>query len=931
MTDDPYSNEPEYQAALEKLHPCVTDHVLERTRAWHSSSTDEEKPERIGVYQLTAKLGEGGMGAVYKAIHTKLGKQVAIKVLPSRRMRDRNALARFEREMKAVGGLEHPNIVRASDAGEADGIHFLVMEYVEGADLAKLGRHVGPLPIPEACELIRQAALGLQHAHEHGLVHRDIKPSNLMLTTTGQVKILDLGLALLPHDFPENEEPLTSTGYTLGTLDYMAPEQASDCHGVDIRTDIYSLGASLYCLLTGHPPFSHTKDRSPVQRITALVTEPVPSIQGEREGVPDTLADVVHRMLVKNPDDRYCTPAEVVAALEPFSRSHDCGLLLASIGPPISAKSDKASASTSNYRSSSLASTAPLPPSPIAPPVVVPVVASPPTPAVQARRRYWTPRMTATAVLPFALMLLGVVIWLNKTKIVVPDGSEVEVSSDGSARITTPDTQTEPESTSPTQLIAPFSAAEAQQYQEQWAKHLGVPVAQKNSIGMKLTLIPPGVFTMGAPASERHRQDDEAPPHQVRITKPFYMGAHEVTQGECKRIMGAHPSLFSGRDDRLPAVNLTWDESLEFCAKLSTLATERQAGRSYRLPTEAEWEYACRAGTTGPFHYGDSITSHQANFRGDAPYGTSKKGPTVGRSMPVGNYEPNAFGLYDMHGNVWERCADWYGPYTNEELSDPQGPLKGSSRLIRGGGWLDHGTFCRSAERGDDPAPKGAGIGLRVVCSIGSGQLLPPTPTASTEQTGPEKQERRPQSTGTGHRVDKASPLFSNPPAVAPPATSTIPGKNTRSEVSFGPSEAYLINHSVTMLTKTAPKINIEKHGIPMTAEQRDLVAKPDGRYLKQDSPYGYQVFCFPNRGPMQLSWTGYADGNGQISVCIWDGTKWKPSMEAYRSLLKVFEPKTYTEAVYRPPDEERIFVFVNCTSGKVFTDAILGTIRNDN
>jgi serine/threonine protein kinase len=197
----------------------------------------------VREYKLLAELGKGGMGTVYRALHTKLDREVALKILPAERTKDPEAVDRFQREMKAVGKLEHPHIVRATDAGEQDGTHFLVMEYVEGLDLSELVQVIGPLPVADACEVIRQAAVGLQAAHEHGMVHRDIKPSNLMLAANGRVKILDLGLALLdPQRGDVDDEgggrDLTSDGQIMGTFDYMAPEQAGDSHGVDIRADI---------------------------------------------------------------------------------------------------------------------------------------------------------------------------------------------------------------------------------------------------------------------------------------------------------------------------------------------------------------------------------------------------------------------------------------------------------------------------------------------------------------------------------------------------------------------------------------------------------------------------------------------------------------------------------------------------------------------
>ena len=300
---------------------------------------------QLGQYQLLEKLGSGGMGTVYKARHTKLKRLVAIKVLPSDRVANESAVARFHREMEAVATLDHPNIVRAYDAGEEAGTHFLVMEFVDGIDLSHLVKLRGPLPVADACELIRQAAVGLQHAHEHGLVHRDIKPSNLMLSTPlapsagrgagGEgVKVLDLGLARLQSNQPPGEE-LTGSGQTMGTIDYMAPEQASDTHTVDIRADIYSLGCTLYHLLAGHPPFHGPRLDSPIKKMMAHAQSPIPSIRATRPDVPDGLVAVLDRMLAKSPADRFQTPADVARALSRFAVTSD--LVALSIGKPLPA------------------------------------------------------------------------------------------------------------------------------------------------------------------------------------------------------------------------------------------------------------------------------------------------------------------------------------------------------------------------------------------------------------------------------------------------------------------------------------------------------------------------------------------------------------------------------------------------------------------
>ena len=242
-----------------------------------------------------------------------------------------------------------------------------------------------------------------------------------------------------------------------------------------------------------------------------------------------------------------------------------------------------------------------------------------------------------------------------------------------------------------------------------------VPAAQPNeitnSIGMKLALIPAGKFIMGSPKDEKDRWYDEEQ-HEVSITKPFYLGVYVVTQAEYEKVMGNNPSYFSpkggGKDKvkdmdtgQFPVETVSWDDAVAFCKKLSELPEEKKAGRVYRLPTEAEWEYACRAGTKTAFHYGNSLSSKQANFNGNLPYGGADKGPYLERTAKVGSYAANAFGLYDMHGNVWEWCQDWYDEnyYKNSPREDPPGPTQASYRVVRGGCWIAHGGYCRSANR----------------------------------------------------------------------------------------------------------------------------------------------------------------------------------------------------------------------------------------
>jgi formylglycine-generating enzyme required for sulfatase activity len=243
-----------------------------------------------------------------------------------------------------------------------------------------------------------------------------------------------------------------------------------------------------------------------------------------------------------------------------------------------------------------------------------------------------------------------------------------------------------------------------------------------NSIGMRFVNIPAGKFIMGSPKDEKERQENETP-HEVTISKPFDLGVFTVTQEEYEQVMKTNPSIHKearGQKTRgLPVEMVSWDDAQEFCKKLSALPDEKNAGRVYRLPTEAEWEYACRAGTTTPFSFGKECNGKQANCRGDFPYGTDEKGQNLHRTCPVGSYAPNAFGLYDMHGNVWQWCEDWYGNYPNGAVSDPKGPDKGAGRVLRGGSWIFDPGNCRAAHRGVyAPGRRGINFGFRVAVRL---------------------------------------------------------------------------------------------------------------------------------------------------------------------------------------------------------------------
>jgi formylglycine-generating enzyme required for sulfatase activity/serine/threonine protein kinase len=738
------SRDPEYQqvlARVQKLHPkrSAADTQVDLPLA----------PEvaQFGEYRLLAKLGQGGMGVVWKAEHLRMHRLVAIKTLHPARMKSPDMLRRFYQEVEVAAKLLHPNIVTAFDATEHQGRHYLVMEYVDGQDLARLMKHHGPLPPQQAAGYILQAARGLQFAHSKGIIHRDIKPSNLLLDRDGTVKILDMGLARvdstsLPGE-PEGDR-LTQSDQVLGTCDYMAPEQAMDSRMADARGDIYSLGCTLFHLLAGRPPY---EGDTPLNVVLAHCQAPIPSVSAIRGDVPLELDAICARMLAKQPTDRYPTMAEVVAALEGFierERIEEAGRGAST--RPRDAK-------------------------------------EPERDGVRNRRRL---AMLATAAGAVAVIALAVIVTIRHrdgttTTIRPAPGSQVTVSGAGGAERPASSRQEtnrgrEQPAVGPSFLgsngnwrlppgapqpaIAPFDAKQARKHQEAWAKYLGVPMEWTNSIGMKFVLIPPGEFDMGSTPEEQAWATEctkkhgglathfaniltEGPRHRVKISRAFYLSVCPVTQREYAQVMGVNPSTFArevmdasrfspslseqereerrtnaarmaGRDtSRHPVEMVSWEEVTEFCRRLSGLPEEHSALSIYRLPTEAQWEYACRAGTTTRWYSGDdeSRLSDVAWFNANADMTT----------RPVGQKLANAWGLYDMHGNLRQWCADgaardyWQG----SPAVDPLGPVTGGSHVLRGGSYCTPPFGQRSAARAIGKLDwRERRLGFRAVCEI---------------------------------------------------------------------------------------------------------------------------------------------------------------------------------------------------------------------
>lgn len=291
------------------------------------SEADEPPPEQLRQhprYRLLGILGRGGMGTVYKAEHRLLDRPVVLKVIRPDLLTNPKVVQRFQQEARLAARLAHPNVVGVYEAEEFGASHLLVMEYIDGVNLAELVAERGLLPVAEACELIRQAAVGLEYVRDQGLVHRDIKPPNLLVSRTGQLKILDLGMATLKGDEVVPVPDMTGERQFVGTVDYASPEQWESSRNLDIRADIYSLGCTFYYLLAGEAPFPHKKYTTMVQQMWAHSQAPLPPIRELRPDVPEEIAAVLNRMLAKNREDRYATPAEIADTLAPYTQ--DCNL-----------------------------------------------------------------------------------------------------------------------------------------------------------------------------------------------------------------------------------------------------------------------------------------------------------------------------------------------------------------------------------------------------------------------------------------------------------------------------------------------------------------------------------------------------------------------------------------------------------------------------
>jgi serine/threonine protein kinase/formylglycine-generating enzyme required for sulfatase activity len=757
-------------------------------------------------YEMLRELGRGGMGVVYLAQNTLMGRPEVLKVVGSHLISRPGVLDRFLREIRAAAKLHHPNIVTAYSALRMGDSLVLTMEYVEGLDLSKMVKAKGPLPVTHACNFIYQAARGLQHAHERGMVHRDIKPANLIVARNGKravVKVLDFGLAKVAIE-DAGDHGLTREGQMLGTPDYIAPEQIRNAQAADIRADIYSLGCTLYYLLTGAAPFRGDNLWDLYQAHFSMDATPLNLARPE---VPVELAALVGKMMAKDRDRRFQTPDEVAQALEPLFRegvssgSREISvagpsvLAGASVVEPGRGPTVLEGGTQFEVRPSQSGTIAE---APLASSAGSAVIDSPFTilvtedfgelrsGSVGSKSRVGTggrALVVATVAGALGVAVLGAILAIGvkngsmdimnaeggpsvkaaggsqrkdearktpaareaiEKKALPPAGNDLTASiASNSSReaggtapakssSVSPPVAAKSPTVPPTVVPVVSKPSEASKAVNDVAKvaqgREGKPPVSTNMIGMKFALIPEGSFLMGS--ADPNGPVEERPQHKVTISTPFYLGLTEVTQAQYSLVMGTNPSHFSatgagkevvaGRPTGdYPVEQVSWLDAVEFCNKLSwrdrlplyyrmrgeAVDVPNGKGLGYRLPTEAEWEYVFREARPGPLPPGEPLVEY-------GWFSVNSNGST----HPVGTKRPNALGLYDLHGNVFEWCSDQYSIeyYKNAPEVDPLGPVGMSTRIARGTGWRSRQRFNLTTRMPTVPTVRHWQLGFRV-------------------------------------------------------------------------------------------------------------------------------------------------------------------------------------------------------------------------
>ncbi len=638
-------------------------------------ATRPESLGRLGHFEILELLGRGGFGIVFRALDDSLQRVVAIKVLAPQWATTSPARKRFLREARASAKVRHENVVQVY-AVEEQPLPYLAMEFIPGETLQQRLDRVGPLDVPEILCIGRQIANGLAAAHAMDLIHRDIKPANVLIETSPQhhIKITDFGLARATDD-----ASLSCSGAVVGTPMYMSPEQARG-GSFDHRADLFSLGSVLYVMVTGRPPFRASNTPAVLRRVVEDQPRPIRELIPE---VPEWLCSIVAKLHDKDPAARFQTAREVADLLAECESKLNVqqelpDTLAANAVKPVDRRS--ANGPTVLKREPGMTGHLKL------------------MAAVAALLPLFALTVTEIAGVTHLLPRRGPL--LDATQTLVESKSPLqEAQHQLSPNLLTKQDGQRMDS-------APLEAAQAQQFQAAWARSLGVPIETTSKIGMKLRLIPP----MGK-----------------EFTTAYYLGKHEVTQGEWQRLMSNNPSNFgpenpnvAGLDtSNLPVEQVSWFDSVEFCNKLSEseglqpwyeLAVTHRSGAQieeaevnvlggsgYHLPTDSQWLHGSRVGTNTKYHFGDSDEELLV-------YAWISES----RTHAVGTKKPNAFGLHDMQGNVWEWCTDEFPPA-------PTDLTRTSRRIFRGGSWNGSYEYCEASyffmRMPSDRIP---GMGLRV-------------------------------------------------------------------------------------------------------------------------------------------------------------------------------------------------------------------------
>ncbi len=643
-------------------------------------------------YRIERLIGRGGMGTVYLAKHVSLKKHYAVKVLPDGLSRDLRFRERFQEEERRMASLEHPGVVRIHNAGVSDGRHYFAMEYLSGGDLEQLlHARGGRIAEAEVREVLAQVLQTLVYAHGRGVIHRDLKPANILLDGKPEaagkgkplyrVKITDFGLAQVVGDGymkslvqqtvaasviggAETQIGQGSGGQAgappgyAGTIYFMAPELVSGGSG-SVQTDLYAIGVVGYYLLTGRKPIGRYADATKVVA-----------------GLSPDWDEWLNHMMQSECADRMPDAQTALARLPSLRDKRK-----------VSASRIEPAPDVENLRPKPLPAVRFFPDR---------VDAGKDEAAWRRLRLLW---ITVAAV----LIIIGSLAVAYNLLRPSDTGESVITATDSGAHY-----PAEP------RVVAPATPPLIHGRRDSAGDVLAV--ALPGGIGMELVAIQPGQLVLGSPAGtfgfggERGRLASEGPQTTVRLTRDFWLGRYPVTQEQWQTVMGKNPSAFSGRGLGAPVENVSWEDAMAFCHRVTELETA--AGRLpqdyvYTLPSEVEWEYAARAGTATAWAFGDDPRDleHHAWYLANSSGGT----------QPVGQLRPNPLGIHDLYGNVWEWTRSWFGNYPGGRQTDYHGPATGTLRTLRGGAWDYSAASTRSAVRNwARPTQRQGNTGFRV-------------------------------------------------------------------------------------------------------------------------------------------------------------------------------------------------------------------------